>query len=39
MTFKNDMQIDDSQLLFEVERQPHLFHQAATYYADAPYVR
>ena len=35
MAYKDDMQIDDNQLLFEVERQPHLFHQAASDYADA----
>lgn len=37
MAYKDDMQIDDNQLLFEVERQPHLFHQAAEDYADAQY--
>ena len=37
MAYKDDMQIDDNQLLFEVERQPHLFHQAASDYADAQY--
>lgn len=35
--YKDDMQIDDNALLWEVERQPHLFHQAATDYADAQY--
>ena len=37
MAYKDDMQIDNGQLLLEVERQPHLFHQAASDYADAQY--